>query len=115
MLQICQVYTGEYKPSHGKRYQRQCIAIVRRTLNLAIGHACREPLIRKMLSTVQTIAFALDDSAKRLLAFQESLDQNVQVREEMNRCAKLRTLCETRWASRADALYIFRAAFPVVV
>ena len=46
------------------------------SLNLAIGHACGEPLIRNMLSTVQTIAFALDYSAKRLLAFQESLDQN---------------------------------------
>ena len=29
--------------------------------------------------------------------------------------AKLRTLCETRWASRADSLYTFRTAFPVVV
>ena len=33
----------------------------------------------------------------------------------MVRRAKLRTLCETRWASRADALYTFRAAFPVVL
>ena len=38
------------------------------SLNLAICHACKEPLIRNMLSTVQTIAF--DYSAKRLLAFQ---------------------------------------------
>ena len=37
------------------------------------------------------------------------------VRQEMDRRAKLRTLCETRWASRDDALYAFRAAFPVVV
>ena len=27
----------------------------------------------------------------------------------------LRTLCETRWASRADALYTFGVAFPVIV
>ena len=33
----------------------------------------------------------------------------------MERRAKLRTLCETRWASRADSLYTFRTAFPVVV
>ena len=25
------------------------------------------------------------------------------------------TLCETQWASRADSLYTFRTAFPVVV
>ena len=33
----------------------------------------------------------------------------------MDRRAKLRILYETRWASRADALYFFRAAFTVVV
>ena len=33
----------------------------------------------------------------------------------MDRGAKLRTLRETRWASRADALCTFRAAFTVVV
>ena len=65
------------------------------SLNLAIGHACKEPLVRNMLSTLQTIAFAFDYSAKRLLAFQESLHQDVLVREEIERLAKLRTLCET--------------------
>ena len=85
------------------------------SLNLAIGHACKEPLVRNMLSTLQTIAFAFDYSAKRLLAFQESLRQDVLVREEMERRAKLRTLCETRWESRADSLYTFRTAYPVVV
>ena len=67
-----------------------------------------------MISTVQTIAFAFDYSTKRLLAFQESIDQNAQVREEMDRRVKLRTLCETRWASRADALYTFGAALESV-
>ena len=45
---------------------------------------------------------------------QESIDQNAQVREEMDRRVKLRTLCETRWASRADALYTFGAALESV-
>ena len=51
-----------------------------------------------MLSTVQVIAFAFDYSAKRLLAFQESLRQDALVREEMERRAKLRNLCKTRCA-----------------
>ena len=66
-----------------------------------------------MLSTLQTTAFAFDYSAKRLLAFQESLRQDVLVREEMETRAKLRTLCETRWASWAHSLYTFRTAYPV--
>ena len=36
------------------------------SLNLAIGHACKEPLVRKMLSTLQKVAFPFDYSAKRL-------------------------------------------------
>ena len=28
------------------------------SLNLAIGHACKEPLVRNMLGTLQQIAFA---------------------------------------------------------
>ena len=39
---------------------RQCNV---HSLNLAIGHAREEPLIRNMLSTVQAIAFAFDYSA----------------------------------------------------
>ena len=85
------------------------------SLNLAIGHECKEPLARNMLSTLQTITFASDYSVKRLLAFQESLRQDVLVRDEMERRAKLRTLCETRWASRVDSLYTFRTAYLVVV
>ena len=80
---------------------------------LAIGHACKEPLVRNIPGTLQQIAFAFHYSEKRLLAFQECLSQDAAVRVEMERRAKLRTLCETRWASRADSLYTFRTAFPV--
>jgi hypothetical protein len=35
--------------------------------------------------------------------------------ENMDKQTKLRTLCETRWTSRADALYTFKTLIPVVV
>ena len=35
--------------------------------------------------------------------------------ENMDKRTKLRTLCETRWTIRADALYTFKTTFPVVV
>ena len=85
------------------------------SLNLAIGHACKEPLARNMLSTLQTITFASDYSVKLQLAFEESLRQDVLVRDEMERRAKLRTLYETRWATRVDSLYTFRTAYLLVV
>ena len=35
--------------------------------------------------------------------------------ENMDKRTKLRTLCETRWTSRADALYTFKTSFHIVV
>ncbi|CAG2239243.1 unnamed protein product [Mytilus edulis] len=84
-------------------------------LNLSIVHASEEPLIRNLMNTVQAIAFAFDYSAKRVLFFKESLEQNAVVREEMDRRQKLKTLCETRWASRSESLYTFLTAFKVIV
>ncbi|XP_060080477.1 zinc finger MYM-type protein 1-like [Ylistrum balloti] len=40
-------------------------------------------------------------------------DQNA--KDQMESRTKLRTLCETRWSSRADALHTFKAAFTVIV
>ncbi|VDI83267.1 Hypothetical predicted protein [Mytilus galloprovincialis] len=84
-------------------------------LNLAIVHACKEPLVRNLMDTVQAIAFAFDYSAKRLTSFKENLGTapNV-VKEEMGRRQKLKTLCETRWASRSDSLFTFLHAYSVV-
>lgn len=70
-------------------------------LNLAIIHACKEPL-------------AFDYSAKRLVAYKDKLKQDENALAQMENHQKLKTLCETRWASRADALYTFNAAFTTV-
>ncbi|CAC5356095.1 unnamed protein product [Mytilus coruscus] len=80
-----------------------------------LNHASEEPLIRNLMNTVQTIAFAFDYSAKRVLFFKENLEQNAVVREEIDRRQKLKTLCETRWASRSESLYTFLTAFKVIV
>ncbi|CAG2237753.1 unnamed protein product [Mytilus edulis] len=85
-------------------------------LNLALIHSSKEPCVRNMMGTVQDIAFAFDYSAKRLNAFATELsncDENV--KEAMEKRSKLTTLCETRWSARADSLFTFKSAFPVVV
>lgn len=84
-------------------------------LNLALVHSSNIPCVRTMMSTVQDISFMFDYSAKRLVAFQNELSQDIATKEEMAHRTKLRTLCETRWSSRADALGTFKHAFPVVV
>ncbi|CAG2210818.1 unnamed protein product [Mytilus edulis] len=40
---------------------------------------------------------------------------DILTKEELDGKRKLRTLCETRWTSRADSLYTFRVALPVIV
>ena len=81
------------------------------SLNLAIIHASSETFARNMMGTVQQIAFAFNYSAKRLLRFQENLDNDEAAREQMDRRTKLQSLCETRWAARADALHTFLCSF----
>ncbi|XP_062576880.1 52 kDa repressor of the inhibitor of the protein kinase-like [Saccostrea cucullata] len=85
------------------------------SLNLAIVHACKEPLIRNLMDTVQTIAFAFDYSAKRLLQFKESLELDRDVKDAMDRKTKIKTLCETRWFSRVDSLTTFLKCYDVIV
>ena len=82
-------------------------------LNLAIVDSCAEPCVRTMMAIVQEIAFSYHYSAKTLTRFQEELSTNVQ--EGLDGKTKLKTLCETRWFSRADALCTFKSAFPVIV
>ena len=82
-------------------------------LNLCIVHSPKLPLIRNIMDTVQEIALAFKFSAKRVLAFEEQLMNNAAVREEMGRQSKLKVLCETRWASRADSLNVFVTSFQV--
>ena len=85
------------------------------SLNLALIHSSKDVCVRNMMPTVQEIAFSFDYSAKWLLAFSEELSENQTVQEQLDRRTKLRTLCETRWSSRADSLFTFLNAFPVVV
>ncbi|XP_071153551.1 52 kDa repressor of the inhibitor of the protein kinase-like [Mytilus edulis] len=85
-------------------------------LNLALIHSSKEPCVRNMMGIVHDIAFAFDYSAKRLNAFATELsncDENV--KEAMEKRSTLTTLCETRWSARADSLFTFKSAFPVVV
>lgn len=85
------------------------------SLNLALIHSSKDMCIRNMVSTVQDVAFCFDYSAKRLKTFFNELAKNDDVQDQMDRRTKLRTLCETRWSSRADLLFTFRSAFLVVV
>ena len=84
-------------------------------LNLAIVHASSSTYVRNMMATVQTVAFAFNMSAKRLLKFQETLGCDPTSRKDMEERQKLQSLCETRWAARADALHTFLCSYRYIV
>ncbi|KAJ8314715.1 hypothetical protein KUTeg_006865 [Tegillarca granosa] len=67
------------------------------------------------MATVQEVGFAFEYSAKRLECFKDELSTNEHVKDTMERTTKLKTLCETRWISRSDALTTFKQVFPVVI
>lgn len=84
-------------------------------LNLAIVHSCSDKSIRNVMTTVQEVAFSFDYSAKKLQTYVDELESYAATKKKMEKRTKLRTLCETRWTSRADTLYTFKTSFSVVV
>ena len=82
---------------------------------MAIFHSCKDTSVRNVMSTVQEVAFSFDYSSKKLQAFYQELDSDATTKENMDKRTKLRTLCETRWTSRADALDTLKTSFPVVI
>ena len=80
-------------------------------LNLCIVHASKLPLVKNIMDTMQEVTLAFKFSAKLLLVFKEQHGDNPVAREEMGRRSKLKVLCETRWASRADCKPVFVDAF----
>jgi len=83
--------------------------------NLAVMHSSTDPCIRSVMTTVQEVGFAFDYSAKILNFFVDELAVDQDAHEKLKKRTKLRTLCETRWTSRADALLTFKSAYSVVV
>jgi len=82
---------------------------------LIINYHEEETVARNMMSTVQEVAFCFNYSAKRLLRYQEALTNDVENRAAMTRRSKLKSLCETRWTARADALFTFKSSFTSVM
>ena len=68
-----------------------------------------------MMDTVQEVALSFNYSAKRVLRFQETLNNDAICRKEKDRWKKIQSLCKTRWAARSEAFYTFKSAFHVVV
>jgi uncharacterized protein YajQ (UPF0234 family) len=56
------------------------------------------------MSTVQEVAFAFDNSAKKLHAFFGLREADAATEENMEKRTKLRNLCEMGWTSQADAI-----------
>ncbi|WAR27860.1 hypothetical protein MAR_013564, partial [Mya arenaria] len=63
-----------------------------------------------MKDLAQTIAFAFNYFAKRMLCFKEQLAGDQASKQEMEKRTKLQYLCATRWAARADALFTLESA-----
>ncbi|KAJ8317225.1 hypothetical protein KUTeg_005129 [Tegillarca granosa] len=83
-------------------------------LSICLRYLCKE---RDSINIHEDfVCFVEADSTKgELLKFKEELNSNEFAKGEMDKRTKLRTLCETRWSSRADALHTFKSSFSVVV
>ncbi|KAJ8315218.1 hypothetical protein KUTeg_007368 [Tegillarca granosa] len=107
--------SGKHRGVKARIRQQKFVHCKAHCLNLAIVHACNDPCIRTMMATVQEVNFMYDYSVKRLLVFQNELADDADLQERLQKSTKLKTLCETRWTSRAEALSTFKSAYGVVI
>ena len=85
-------------------------------LNLVVLHNCKEHIVRTFIDTVQKVSFSFNYSAKKLDQYQACLEEaDPNTKECIGHRSKLQNLCETRWAATSDALFAFKASFPVVI
>ena len=111
---------GQHKGVQARMWQLQPKALYTHcrahVLNLVVVHNCKEPIVRTLMDTVQKVSFSFNYSAKKLDRYQACLEEaDPNIKECMGRRSKLQNLCETRWAARSDALFTFKASFPVVI
>lgn len=74
-------------------------------LNLSIIHACKEPLVRNVMNTIQEIAFMFDYSGKKLRIFKENLATDNTARANLEGRQKLKTLRNTLGVKVRGTLY----------
>lgn len=85
-------------------------------LNLSVVKSCQLPLIRNMMDVVKEISYAFSYSAKRTGRFKTYLEgADDETTEALEGRKKIKTLCETRWSSRADALHMFKDAYQLII
>lgn len=82
------------------------------SLNLCLSKACNVSSIKNMMGIVSSIAAFFSASAKRADKLKSVIlgDSNNSQKKE-----KLKTLCETRWIERHDALITFKQLYVYVV
>ncbi|XP_069700787.1 52 kDa repressor of the inhibitor of the protein kinase-like [Periplaneta americana] len=80
-------------------------------LNLSLSKSCSVPSVRQTVDTVAEIAKYVRESSKRSIMMKEKISQICPEHKK----TKLKTLCETRWIERHDAVLQFLDIFSAVI
>ena len=84
-------------------------------LNLCVGKACGQPLVKKVVDHVQQVTIAFEYSAKRQQFFKEAIDENQTTSQDLGEKKKLTMLSETRWSARSAAFSTIKEGmFPLI-
>ena len=84
-------------------------------LNLCIGKACDQPLVKKVVDHVQQVTIAFEYSPKREQFFKEAIAENQAESQDLGEKQKLKMLCATRWSARSGAFSTVKEGlFPLV-
>ncbi|XP_060085129.1 zinc finger MYM-type protein 1-like [Ylistrum balloti] len=114
-LSICIRYLVYEGPLVSVREDFLCFVTAENTKGQTIAVLILDVLQQNGFDINKLRAQGYDGAANMSGKFKNDLATNENARYEMEKRTKLRTLCETRWSSRADALKTFKASLSVVV
>jgi hypothetical protein len=68
-------------------------------MHVATVYVCKGPPVRKLMDSIEAVAFAFDCSAKKMLSLAENMESvNDRLHQDMDRRKKRKTECDPRWA-----------------
>ena len=80
-------------------------------LNLVISKACSVPVIRNTLQIITELTNFIRQSSKRVQLMKEKISEH----DPEEKRLKLKSLCETRWVERHDAILQFKDMYNAIV
>jgi len=103
--------SGKYQGVQAQILKIQHLALYTHCLNLSISKACSIVLIRNVVGNIQEVITFFRASPKRMLHLKTTLTNVL----PNSKSCRLKSVCETRWVERHDAILQFLELYEILL